>query len=434
MNTIDYSPATSPTLAEQRDALRKGLGRAVIWGTHGHLDEATLLDACLHDWRFDRSFEEYRGEWLWQIVQASHVEDRFRAAVLEALTNLAEDDAAQLCQLGFNYAANGDEAFRKRLYQIVHEKPFAELRYLGEEEIIRLDGDDAFLLTVGIRGRQLVDRDWNWDDSALVDEAIKQLGEKRVDGLLETTTDENVSRFRDRLSQEKKNAEKGEGSEPTSLEKAQQLSSNEIIAAVESTVRSRATIRIWGRHAKERDLETVFQYLLTARDPKIIGNCLLVFLSREFPRIVPELIALSQHNDIDVRRRAISALENTAHPLVRELAEFELARGVPGGLALGLLVKNYQVGDEQRIIELAELPEDAEEQHWFLKDATKILEENPTADCLQLGLAAYALIPCSFCRYFAAKLLRDRQVAPAWLMEECQYDCEPDARKLFVET
>lgn len=84
-------------------------------------------------------------------------------------------------------------------------------------------------------------------------------------------------------------------------------------------------------------------------------------------------------------------------------------------------------------MDLAALPEDAEEQHWLFKDATKILEENPKADCSHLGVAAYALIPCSFCRYFAAKLLRDRQVAPPWLIEECQFDSEPDTQKLFVE-
>ena len=177
----------------------------------------------------------------------------------------------------------------------------------------------------------------------------------------------------------------------------------------------------------------MFQFLLSAHDPKVISNCLMVFLSREFPCIVPELISLSQHNDPEVRRRAISALENSSHPLVRKLAEDELKKGVPGGLALGLFVKNYQDGDEQRIMDLAALPEDAEEQHRLLNQATKILEENPKADCSQVGVAAYALIPCSFCRYCAAKLLRDRQVAPAWLVEECRFDSEPDTRKLFVE-
>ena len=191
----------------------------MIWATNGRLDEATLLDACLHDWRFDRSFEEYRGDWLWQLMKAVHVEGQFRAAIFEALNNLAEDDAAQLCQIAFHYATNGDEAFRSRLYKIVQDKPFADARYLGEEEIIRLDGGGAFLLALGIRGRQLEDRDWEWDDSVLMDDAIKHLGEERVSDLIGAMADKDVRRFCDRWCQEKNNAEQNEASGPTSLEK-----------------------------------------------------------------------------------------------------------------------------------------------------------------------------------------------------------------------
>ena len=326
MKIIDYSPATSPSLDQQRDALHKGLGRAMTWAMAGRLDEATLLDACLHDWRFDRMVNEYRGDWLWQLMKAVHAEDRFRATLFEALNDLAEDDAAQLCQLGFHYATKGDGAFRSRLYKIVQDKPFTDMRYLGEEEIIRLDGGDAFLLALGIRGRQLENREWDWDDSALMDETIKQLGEEQVNDLIGATADKAIKLFCDRWHQEKSNAKQEEASGPTSLEKTRQMSAGEIISAVESTVKNRATIHIWGRHANEDDLETVFQFLLSAHDPKVVSNSLMVFSSREFPRIVPELVSLSQHNDIDIRRRAISALENSSHPLVRKVAEDELKR------------------------------------------------------------------------------------------------------------
>jgi hypothetical protein len=66
-------------------------------------------------------------------------------------------------------------------------------------------------------------------------------------------------------------------------------------------------------------------------------------------------------------------------------------------------------------------------------DATKILEENPQADCSQLGLAVYALTPCGNCRASAAKLLCNRKVAPPWLTEECRFDSEEDTRKLVTE-
>jgi hypothetical protein len=428
----DYTPAVSPTLDQQRDALQKGLGRAVQWAMAGRLDEGTLLDACLHDWRFDGSVDEYRGDWLWQLVQAVHAEDRFRESVFEALNNLVENDAAQLCQLGFHYALTGDDTFRARLYKIVEEKPFAEMRYLGEEEIIRIDGEEAFLFAARLRGRQLEHREWEWDDSVLIDGAGKHLGKDRVENVLQVASDEGAKRFRNAWLRAKSAEEASEESRESYADRMKQIPVADIIAAAESPETKYSYFRRWGRWASNQDLEAVLEHLLSSPEPKVIANYLEVFSWREFPRVLPELISLSQHHDPEVRRRAIGALENNSHPLVRQLAEAELQKGVPGGLALGLFVKNYQDGDEQRIIEFAQLPEDSEQQHWLLKDATKILEENPNADCSQLGVAVYALIPCAFCRHFAAKVLRDRQVAPSWLIEECRFDSEPDTRNLFA--
>lgn len=435
MRLIDFSPTTSPTLEQQRDALRKGLGRAMIWAKNGHLDDVILLDACLHDWRFELSVEHHRGDWLWQIMQSAHVEDQFRVAVYDALNNLVEDDAVQLCQLGFHYAANGDEAFWKRLYNIVEEKPFAELRYLGEEDVIRLDGEDALRFAVKLRGSQLANRDWDWDDSVLMDDSIERLGEDRVRQSLELALDQDSKRFREAWIKVEADSEKREGSRPRSAhaDEMKQIPVADVINAAESPEAKFPYYRGWGRWAEDDVLNMVFERLLAAQEPKVIANYLKVFSGREFPRIVPDLISLSQHGDVEVRRRAISALENSSHSLVRHLAEDELEKGVPDGLALGLFIKNYQDGDEQRIMDLAAIPENTEQQHWLLNDATKILEENPQADCSHLGVAVYTLIPCSFCRHFAAKLLRDRQAAPAWLIEECRFDAEVNTQKLFLE-
>jgi hypothetical protein len=212
-----------------------------------------------------------------------------------------------------------------------------------------------------------------------------------------------------------------------------QITLADIISAAESPQAKQMIFRRWGMWATEGDLEVVCSRLVSAREPKSIVNYLTVFSRREFPRIVPEAVSLSQHADPEVRRWAFNVLDNHKHPLVRELAVSELERGFPDGLALGLFVKNYEEGDEQRMFDAIALPGDVADLHWLLMDATKVLEENGQADCSTLGLVTYALNPCSSCRYFAARLLRDRHVAPDWLREECRFDSESDARKLFTE-
>jgi hypothetical protein len=136
----DYSPPICPSPAQQRDAVQKGLGRAMQWAVSGRLDDGPLLEACLLDQRFDGQVEDPRGEWLWQMIREAKDTQRFRVPILHALYDLSDERSAnQLCQLARCYGESGDETFRSRLYEIVEQKPFAQSPWLGEEEVVGLD-------------------------------------------------------------------------------------------------------------------------------------------------------------------------------------------------------------------------------------------------------------------------------------------------------
>src|SRR5262249_50937255 len=115
MNFGDYCPPSWPSLDKQRDALKKGLGRAWQWALNGCLNDEPLLQACLRDPRFDMQCEESRAGWLWQIVKAVEATQRFRVPILHALYELSDERSAnQLCELARGYAETGDQTFRDR--------------------------------------------------------------------------------------------------------------------------------------------------------------------------------------------------------------------------------------------------------------------------------------------------------------------------------
>jgi hypothetical protein len=87
----DFSPPKTPSLDQQRDALKKGLGRAIEWASRRVLDDESLLEACLQNWKYDRDSEETRGDCLWNMVRAVYAVDRFRVPILHALYQLADD-------------------------------------------------------------------------------------------------------------------------------------------------------------------------------------------------------------------------------------------------------------------------------------------------------------------------------------------------------
>lgn len=433
MALSDDAPLSSPSLDQQRDALQKGLGRAVQWAMARRLDDEPLLAACLQDLRYDTQVDEPRGEWLWRMVQEVGAVDRFREPILQAFQELSdEQSASQLCELARSYAAMGDDAFRTRLYEIVDRKPIADRPWLGEEEIIRLDGEDAFLFAARARGESLAGRDWDWDEDSLVDQAIERFGEERVNDLLDRSEPAAIRTFREGWQRRKQeNAERRPGL--SHRETMRRITVREIIAAAESSHSGFGSFRGWGMFADVADLEMVLRHLLDVREPTVLVNLLAVFSNREFPPFDPRLIELCRHSDAEVRHRALVALEKVGHPLVREFALSELESGFRGRSSVGLLSKNFQRGDERRILEAIQFPDDECELHWLLMDVIKVLEGNPDADCSRLGIITYASTPCERCRSRSVRLLHRHQVAPGWLTEECCFDSSGETRELVRE-
>ena len=424
----DFWPPSAPSLAQQQDALRKGLGRAMQWALQGKLADEPLLEACLVDQRYDRETADPRGEWLWQIIQAAGARDRFRPQILAALHTLSdEQNAQQLCQLARHYAGQGDEDFRKRLYEIVQQKPISEMPWIGEEEILALHGEEAFVFAAGLRGQELSTRDWEWHDNRLIEYAVECLGEGRILQLMDDFSDDSIRNFYQQWRTEQKRlAERSPF--PSRREVARAKTVDEILSAARSHNARFGQFRSWGMYADQADLEVVLEHLGTANSPRFLANLLSIFCNRALPEFDTRLMDFCQHEDAEVRRRAWLALGQNADPRIRRFALQQLAAGVSHGAVISLFVNNYEPGDEQRILDALELPRDEDDLHGLLMDIILVLENNPTADCSKLGPIVYALTPCENCRFAAVRLLHGRHQLPDWIREECRYDSAEDCR------
>jgi hypothetical protein len=432
MRFEDYSPPSSPWLDQQRDALRKGLGRAMQWAIERSLDDEALLAACLEDQRYDTQLEYSRGDWLWKMILAVAAADRFRVPILHALYELADErDATQLCELGRCYAEAGDETFRNRLYEIVEQKPISDSGWIGEEEIVRLDGEAGFLFAVRVRGERLAGRAWEWDDDGLFRQAGERLGEGRVTELMEGSTHPAIRAYWNGWQRENR-SKADPGPQLSYRERMRAIPIKEILTTAGSGDSRFGRLRGWGMHAEASELAMVFHHLSEATEAKVIADLLRVFSNRPDPQFVVPFIALCRHEDPEVRRRAFVALEQNSHPLIREFALSNLEQGTEQDSVLGLFNKNFLPGDEGRILEAIEVPDDEQQRHGLMMDVIRFLESNPNADCSQLSLVAYISTPCESCRSDAARLLLGQRVAPGWLLEECRHDSNEESCKLVV--
>jgi len=431
MQLTDFSLPSSPSLDQQRDALQKGLGRAWQWATAGRLADGPLLEACIEDMRYDTQCEDSRSDWLWNLIQIVRAKERFRTPLFKALQELADERSAdQLCGLAGHYAKDGDEPFRTRLYEIVEEKPISHSPWLGEDEIIQLDGEQAFLFAARVRGERLANIEEEWDDGYLAVDAAKNFGEDRVAHLLESSPDVGIKRFFENW-QERKAREFQASDQHTHRDRMQAVSVSDIIKAANSEDKC-YWFRGWGMHSDEAGLLKIIEAVYNTTEPEIIGKLLRVFSNRAMPEFDCRLINLCMHVDEEVRRWAFNALAKNTDTTIRKFALEQLEIEANASI-VSLFIKNFEAGDEVTILKELKLPEDSFDLHSLLMDIIKVLENNPAADCSQLAVIAYASTPCENCRSDTVELLHRQGVVPLWMLEECQHDSNEETPALDLE-
>jgi hypothetical protein len=431
MQFNDLSPSTAPSLDQQRDALQKGLGRAMQWAKAGTLASEPLLDACLTDQRFDIQCEDNRGDWIWNLIRMTGRESEFRGPILDALRNAyVERDAYQLSELAYQFAQSGNSEFVKQLYEFVERRQIADSQSIGFGQLLALDGEFAMRFLVRFRGECLASEDWEWYDDALIDQSIDVIGEQRVNEILNETSDPNVLRFAAKRKENLKQPIESELRQQNYSKRMQAISAGEAIQTARSEDRA-YWLSGWGMHANENDLEQVLEWLWTEQNPTMIVKMLRVFSRRQLPQFDSRLIELYKHSDDEVRRWTLNALEPNSNPLVREFALQQLRERTLNMPVVKLFVNNYLTGDERLLLDQLDLPEDSCQRHWMLMDLIHVLEKNEEAECCELGQIIYFYTPCQNCRFYAARLFHGRHKTPGWLVEECLGDANEDCQKLF---
>jgi hypothetical protein len=200
----------------------------------------------------------------------------------------------------------------------------------------------------------------------------------------------------------------------------------DIAAAAQSSKSPFGLFRSWGVHADEADLQQVLGDLRASEKPVVIANLLKVFTSRALPQFDVRVLELCQHPDAEIRQRAFNTLTRVQDSRIRDFALAEIRKAPLNRFAVALFVRNYQPGDEQRLLDAIDLPEDEWDLHGLLMDVIEIFENNANADPTQLGTIAYAATPCEICRRNAVRVLLRSQAAPAWMTEECRVDSYQD--------
>jgi hypothetical protein len=137
------------TQEQFRNALRKGLGRALLhvreFGAVGLEDE--IAHACTTSLVYDAQCEGTRGEWLHAIVTLAGLIEKVAPLIVDILRRSSTPDeywdVAQLCVLASLFARGGHNDACEVLYDKFYRREFSETWLCGIP-IMNVDGLQGF--------------------------------------------------------------------------------------------------------------------------------------------------------------------------------------------------------------------------------------------------------------------------------------------------
>ncbi len=440
---------------EFRRILAAGLGRAILY-LRDHDDAPyrdVILYACTHGLQYDRQIEGARSWYLLELIECTDAQEWYHDQILVALERTPIDpalDADQLFAFAWQYAEEGDMTARAALYAAFAANVATRSKYAREREgnvyLVALDGLKGFLFAADLLGQWLLDDPEAWFSNWALSRLEKRQGKEEVAAALlrAATANPHITAYMNHVygGREVKSANRAD---PTAWTYEQMLSRIADYAKKERKPLSHSDVQRWGSQAGDTDLIRAAEELLRETEPARLYPLISIFARRAFSLAPDRLIVLARtasDAEYDVWNATLEeriawwayrALENVAHPAVRELARYFTTTHHLVARGIGLLRSNYRDGDHVLMEDCLRRVETDEARHSIGLDALSIYTKNPRPESAEVLTTIYELGSCSHCREWALDLLYDLGPLPQWMVEECHFDANEDIRERVTE-
>lgn len=415
------------TRDEFGDALQFGLGRAVLHARSHYAEELReiILDACLYCGSYDVQVEGTRAPFMYEIVSALPDREFYCDAVLRSLAEAEDDtDGVQRFRLATFLAEDKYPGAREALYR--HFQPWHTWGDHVAYGFVDLDGVDGLLFLAGKVGEALAKGQNAADLGWVVRHAYETLGKQNCLDALSAAAGSNphIAAFVRELPKFDRELDSS-----TERWKDVEVLEYEDLVARMSTL-TRGHLMSWGKKTSEGNLLQAAVGLVAAADAASQLKHLYLFTRQAFPLDPGPLLELAWRED--TARAAIVALAHVSGDRVRELAmDLMRKKSVHRGLAIDLLLENFQPADHAMALQWFLDEEDEEVIHSLGMGLEDLWERHPAAEsATEMRKVIYENGPCSVCRGRAVRRMIESGTLPDAYREECAFDCNDEIREL----
>lgn len=435
--TPDGPPAYPLTVDQFRDAVRKGLGRAVI-----HLRSVPdttpyrdiVREACLRDQRFEVSVESSRNVYLADLTSMCRTPMPL-ADELMALLAAPPDETDEwlLADVVLELARRGDARARMAWWAHVRSLAPSELCAYGRD-LIELGRTGVVFLAERVGADLPEDELWRYNH--WLSEVDERFGEGSGQGwLVEAAAgSQRVSEFLN--AAEAARSDLADASEPEPPDDDPTLTPWETVwadiavwAASPEGGSMPRNFR-WAKHAPDESIAAAAQMFLEESDERLLRALAAILRVRQWPLDIALLIAKMETVGPELTDRVMWAARSTSDPALRTECLKRLADGRLSGRLLHLFRANYQPGDAKAIESaLATAHLDDEAIHSMGHDLLELFTgDDAHRDGEALLVWLYEHTPCGFCRGGVVGHIATTGGSASWILEEAIHDSEPDTR------
>jgi hypothetical protein len=399
------------TPGEFADAVRKGMGRAVL-AVNGPVSqefENIILAACCEDQRHDSQLEDNRTGYLMDLVDRAGIAEKVQSIVLEPVDESLDDwDRLQRIRMIGQFARRSNPQALDILRKLALNMD------TDSWEALAGVGDIEWLVHNVLPSMPL---DEKWRAGSWLDEN-PGLPEDVSEAL--RAADQELEPVRAKNQMESQNREL--------------ISFEEALKAIETGLRYVPGLRLLAPTLSKDQVLQVAKLWLREQDLSRANNYLGLIEGQPLPLPVREIIDLVNKGNPPWRFEEI--VSRYEHPLVREFGLDLISRREPVYRGYLCLCKSYQAEDLPRMVECLDrfLALSSDDLHGLGMDLRSLVKDMKPEERLPFMLWSYEHTPCSACRAWSAEFLIGDGTLPDAYRQEILFDADSHARELATKS
>jgi len=387
-----------------------------------------ILDAAKNNYAYDGQSEGNRAEYIVRLIDLCNQKEEIETELIKELnrTNDYTWNVDQLFGINAIFAKRGNDKAKKAIYKRYRKNKF-ESDWLGQEEIVHLDGFDGLKIIAETRGKSLEKNKDDWEDSFFVDWFQEENPKLEVYKELKKTARRNKF-IKEYLQTILKNKKKSKTKTKRVRITYKQVSKN--IDQIKTVPISPRGIR----ELTELEIKKLANDFLIESNPEKQEKYLRIFSRRKYPFDYKPILEIAKGKNKKNTRIVEFACESLKYFQGKDIRQFALEKleltNKPSDY-LYLLVSNYENGDAKLLSKISAKHKNQDVVHDLVYGLIEIYKNNEVKECRKPLELIYSKMTCGIHRHELLEIMHNNNAITKRIFKELEFDSYDEINKLY---